>query len=260
MSIVFPARRLLALAPLSLLTLCTLVAAPARAQSFLDISTLTPGANGSFVGTLNSIPVSSAIIAPNSNFTFTATGTGFGESTVNNSSPQYSYGTVYNPTAALTDRVGFSFLSGSTGTATVFVSFGAPVTNPVFHVANLDQVQFTFSLTGGLTGLSLLRGNGGGGDGLQVVGAVISDANPTTSDTTSPTTPPPTSGGRSGYGSVQLTGTFQTLTFTASNSSTFGDSGSFTFSTAATAPEPATVGLVVLGMLAGGGLLRRRNA
>jgi hypothetical protein len=111
-------------------------------------------------------------------------------------------------------------------------------------------MTMNFALTGGLTGLSLLSGNGGpDGDGLILTGTLLADANPLTVIGQATDVPPFTDGtARSGYGSVQLFGTISTLTITlAPNANAFtGDGGSFTISQAEI-PEPASVALWGLG-------------
>jgi Neuraminidase (sialidase) len=147
--------------------LVTLIGArAARAGStFLDLTAVTPGTSGTFTGTLNGVAVTGAITANDGSYQWNLTGlASYDGSTTNNTSPQYSYTNIYTPSIPLTDQVGYDKFASS-GSATVTITFGSAITNPVFHVANLDASQDTFSLTGGLTGLSLLSGNGGGGDG-----------------------------------------------------------------------------------------------
>lgn len=207
---------------------------------FMDVTALTPGAFGSFAGTIDGVGVTGSITIPASNisFQFDVTGTQYFESTTDNTSPQYSYSNIYSPSIPLTDRVGYTSFSGTFNPATITINFSSPLTNPVFHVANLDFMQFDFSPTVGLAGLTLLSGNGGGGDGIQVVGNIISDANNTSQLGIPPTDPPPTTGPRSAYGSVELLGTFQTLTINVVNPNLGGDGGSFTIS--ATVPETSS--------------------
>jgi hypothetical protein len=222
--------------------LVTLIgASAARAGSFLDLTALTPGTSGTFEGTLNGVAVTGAITANDGSYFFTPTGTDYSNSTTDNTSPQYSYARIYTPAQALTDRVGYG-KAASSGSTTVTITFGSAITNPVFQVANLDSSQDTFSLTGGLSGLRLLSGNGGDGDGLGVSGNTVLDLNPNTLVGQDPDTPPLTSGPRSAYGSVELLGTISTLTFTVSSVTSNGDGGSFTLSTAEV-PEPSSLAL-----------------
>ena len=236
-----------------------------RAALFLDLSVVTPGSVGTpgagFTGTLGGIVVTGTIATGAPSFSFNAVGAGIGGSTIAGTSPQYSYSTVYSPTIALTDRVGFTSLGVSTNVITI--SFSLPVTNPVFHVANLDGAEFNFTGTPGLTTLTLLKGNDGAGDGIDPLfgGApflshLVHDATatPASSDATPPSTTPPIAGARSAYGSVQLDGTFSTISFGA-GSAGFSDDGSFTISIV---PEPGSLILAGMGLLSAAGFTRRR--
>jgi MYXO-CTERM domain-containing protein len=215
---------------------------------FLDLTSVTAGASGSFAGTLNGVTVNGSISTPDPGGRFVLDGTafitGWQESVINNTSPQFRYSNIYTPSTPLTDDVGYTSFAGTVNPATITLTFSAPQTNLVFDVANLDAMQYVFSLTGGLSSLALLSGNGGGGDGLQVVGNVISDATGTgvgqqMSDA------PFTSGARSAYGSVELVGTYSSLTIAVNNPAGVGDGGTFTLNTV---PEPTTLGLGLAGM------------
>ena len=65
---------------------------------------------------------------------------------------------------------------------------------------------------------------------------------------------PPIAGARSAYGSVQLDGTFSTISFGA-GSAGFSDDGSFTISIV---PEPGSLILAGMGLLSAAGFTRRR--
>lgn len=216
--------------------------------TFLDVSSVTaggPGA-GTFTGSLGAITVTGSITAlggPASFFFNGATpglGGAIGDSTIDNLSPQYSYPTIYSSTLPGTDRIGWSSLGLKT--EQIVITFSAPVTNPVFHVANIDWAQFAFVGLPGLTSIAYLSGNGGG-DGLDTSAAALAllrvqDFDPTTADGTPPGLIPPVAGPRSGYGSIQLNGTFTTIFFGAGTAGPFSDvgGGSFTISV----PEPGT--------------------
>ncbi len=226
---------------------------------FLDVISVTPGTAGSgaFTGTLAGVSVTGAIAAGVPSFSFNATGTGINSSTIDLSSPQYSYSTVYAPVVSLTDRIGWSSLGLATNVVTI--AFGSPVIDPVFHVANLDLAQFSFASTSGLTSMTLLKGNDGSGDGIDPVGIgtkLIQDANPGTSDATLPGISPPTSGARSSYGSVRLNGTISTIVIGMGTNGPGSDvgGGSFTISV----PEPGSLILVGFGGLGLAGFGRRR--
>ena len=226
--------------------------ASSRADFFLDLTSITAGGPGvgKFAGTLGSVGVTGSILpGPPVDFVFGGLGVGIGNSTIDGSSPAYGYSSVFGPTNPLGDRIGWT--SGATTTNNIEIIFSGPLTNPVFHVANLDSAVLSFTLTPGFTSLTLLNGNGSGGDGLAISGATVFDNNPSTFDTTLPTSTPPTSGARSAYGSVQINGTFTSLFIGAGTSGAGADlAGSFTFSVAAV-PEPSSLALIgVAGFLA----------
>jgi hypothetical protein len=249
----------------SMVALALGLAGQAQAD-FLDLDSLTTGTAGSFSGTVDGITVAGAITTQVSSFEFRPTGPIFGDSTTDNTSPQYSYAGIFTPTIALTDKIGYGKSDlNMAQVARVTITFGAPVINPVIHVSNLDSGYYDFAPTSGLGALVLLSGNGGGGDGLGITGGTrLVDLDPTTIVGVAPTSPPPTTGARSAYGSVQLTGTFTSLVFDfGSNPAAIsGDGGNFTFSAdAAAVPEPSSVVLMgagVVGVLGYG--WRRRKA
>jgi hypothetical protein len=164
-------------------------------------------------------------------------------STLANTSPQYSYPTTYSPTILLTDRLGYTLLTGAVGTWRIQLDFDTPIADPVFHIANLDGAVYDFSATSGITTMMLLNGNGGSGDGFLVDhGArTLMDADPSTMIPLPTTVPPPTTGARSAYGSVLFAGTFSSLVIDVTPAAgTLGDGGSFTLSTMGIVPEPST--------------------
>jgi hypothetical protein len=221
---------------LLLLGVCT---APAFAD-LMDLTSLTKGASGGFTGMLNGIAVTGAITSSTPNFTFSPAvlaNPNFEDSVIDGDSLQYSYSNIYAVASPQADQVGYVTASKSFNPATITVIFGSPIVDPIFQVANLDGMQYDFSPTVGLGGLVRLSGNGGNGDGLQVAGDVISDANTNTIVGQSPSEAPFTSGARSAYGSIELLGSFDTLTFDVSNPGDLGDGGSFTFA-ASPVPEP----------------------
>lgn len=139
-------------------------ASRADAQSFLQIDSLGIGTTGFFAGSIGTTSVYGVISTPNPNFQFEPTGKNFDSSvegpldpSFNTTlSPQYSYSTVYSPSTPLTDQVGYAFVPGNTDPATITISFTPAVTDPVFHVANLDSMEYDFSPTPGLS-LQLIR-------------------------------------------------------------------------------------------------------
>jgi hypothetical protein len=223
-------------------------AAPAFAD-LMDLTTVTPGAAGGFTATLNGSAVTGTITSSTPNFKLSPAvlaNPNFPDSVVDGGSAQYSYSNIYAVASPQADQVGYVTVSHSFNPATITVTFGSPIVNPLFQVANLDGIQYDFSPTAGLGGLVLLSGNGGSdGDGLQVSGDVISDANTSTIVGQSPSEAPLTSGARSAYGSVELLGSFDTLTIGVSNPGDLGDGGSFTFA-AAPVPEPWSWSLLAI--------------
>lgn len=251
------------------LTSSILIATPQAkaAVVFLDLNSFTPGGpgTGGFVGTLGGVNVTGSILAGGGpNFTIAGINPGSYEATtIDNTTPQYSYSSIYTPYQSLGDRVGYTMFNQTGQTATLKIQFSSPVTNPIFHVANLDAMIYDFSdPSNGSIALNLLSGNGGGGDGLTVntTNKIIADANPLTGVGVSPFTPPPTTGNRSAYGSVKLLGTFSTLNIKLQGNpslSLAGDGGSFMIST--TVPEPtSTLGLLALGTLGAASTLKRK--
>ncbi len=240
---------------LVLITLLLLVRATGFAAAFLDITGLVPlaGTGASFTGTVGGIGVTGTLTGgPNTAFNSDVP-PGIGFSTTAGTSPQWSHPSAYAETTPLGDRVGFSQTPG--GSALVSLSFASPVTDLIFHVANLDFsfLDFSPSIGGGLSGMTLLSGNGGAGDGLGMSAPIIFDVLPGTADTTPLGVPPPTTGPRSAYGSILLSGTYSSLGFVIAPGAGIDDAN-FTLSTV---PEPGMTTLVALG--AAGLLLRRRR-
>jgi hypothetical protein len=162
---------------------------------------------------------------------------------------------------ANTDQVGYNQNGNATGTATITINFAQPITNPIFQVANLDSAQYDFSSTAGLSSLVLLSGNGGAGDGLGIDGKLIVDLNPNTLVAQTTDSQPLTTGARSAYGSVELVGTFNTLSFKVLQATKGGDGGSFTI---AAVPEPSalsalSLGALILGAIAAYRFTHRKN-
>jgi hypothetical protein len=239
---------------LVLVSLILLTKATAFAAVFMDIVTLTPGVGtAGFTGTLAGVGVTATLAGgPNTSFNSDVP-PGIGFSTTDGSSPQWSpVPGVYTPTDPATDRVGFSQTPG--GAALVTVGFSSPMTDLVFHIANLDfsSLDFSPSAGSGLTGMTLLSGNGGAGDGIVVGPPLIGDALPPTADSTPVGAPVPLGGARSAYGSVLLSGTYSTISFVIIPGGSIDDAN-FTFST----PEPSMTTLGAIGLI--GIVFRRRR-
>lgn len=240
-------------------------------QNFLDVTSFTPGAAASFAGTLSGIGVTGSLVETNTggNGTYyvldpvsNSSPPSYTGTSINGTSPQYSYSNIYSPFVADTDQIGYNQNGLATGTARITINFAQPITDPVFQVANLDSAAYDFSATAGLSSLVLLSGNGGSGDGLGINGNMIIDLNPNTLVAQNTNVPPLTSGARSAYGSVELVGTFSSLTFDVLQVTRGGDGGSFTI---AAIPEPSafatfTFGALVLGAMAAYRVIRRRTA
>ena len=208
---------------------------------YMDITSIFPGGlgAGSFTGTLHGAAVTGTLGVPGSGFTvFNPVVPGIGGSTIDGSSPQHSYAGIFTPITPLSDRVGFSAGAGPVS-AHVTLTFSIPITNPTFHVANLDAsfIDFAPSAPLGLTGMTLITGNGGAGDGLGISVFTIFDALPVTFDMTPIDSPPPMFGPRSAYGSILLSGTFSTLEFNIFTPAGIEDA-SFTISAV---PEPNSI-------------------
>jgi hypothetical protein len=254
----------------ALLGICCFGYISVASAQYFDITSLTAGvngaSNGSFSGSLGVITVTgSATSLTAGSFTYNSTSSGslgaWELSNTGGTSPQFSYGSVYLNPIATTDAIGYTFWGGATNTARITLNFSAPVSNLVFQVANIDNSVWDFTASGGVSSLTLLRGNDGAdGDGIGISGKTIIDrANLDTGQ--APSATPFTNGTakRSAYGSVRVNGTYSTLTIdlTAVHS-LGGDGGNFTF---AIMPEPSSFALSVLGL--GGGAcfvnLRRRR-
>jgi len=217
---------------IGLVALVPMLLATQAHAACLDITALTPGTVGAFSGVIDGVAVSGTVSSTNPSLSFSQLGSGHGDSTIDGSFAKYSYCSVYSPCTPGGGTVGYtSSRNGLANAATIVITFSAPVVSPVFQVAGLDSMPYDFSATAGPGARLVLGGNGAGGDGLQVVGSVIKDGDPLTSDVTPPSAMPPTAGARSAYSSVELVGTFSSLTIGVSQNGN-GDSGSFTLSAA----------------------------
>lgn len=234
-----------------------LLSSPSFAQTYLDITNLTSGGTGvgTFTGTLGAATVTGSILSSNytNSFTFNPTSSGtLGTWELSNTgatSPQFNYATIYATPRNNVDTLGYPLFgnqSGQTNTARIQLSFSRPVKDLVFNMANLDNSTWDFTPSGGVTSLTLLKGNGGT-DGLGIAGKVIKDM--ASGDAgLAPSTTPTTTGTRSAYGSVMVNGTYSSLTIDVTAAySLNGDGGNFTM---VLVPEPQTLAFLLLGALA----------
>lgn len=215
---------------------------------WLQVSSLTTGTAGTFTGSLGGVAVTGGITASPAN-TLQLNGTSgtnsWEESNTTNTSPQYSYSSVYAYTIGGTDELGLTKFYSQTETGVLTINFAQPMTNVVLQIANLDAAVWDLSNTAGLTGLSILKGNGGGGDGLglAVSGDTILDLNPTTQVGQNQSASPLTSGARSAYGSVELMGTYSSLVVDVAMNPNGISGDGFNFTLVST-PEPASMALL----------------
>lgn len=219
---------------------------PAHAD-FMNLTSLTNGPAGSFTGTLNGVSVSGSITSSvNNTFRFNAATdptNSYEVSHIDGTSPQFRYTNIYEFNSPLADTVGYTKFQDTSSSAQIVINFGAAFTNLVLDFANDDGSVWDFSPTSGLTGLAILSGNGGAdGDGLGVSGKTMFDLNPTTGVGEDPNTAPLTSGARSAYGSVELEGTYTSLTIDITTARVGGgDGGNFTL---VATPEPGSMVLL----------------
>jgi hypothetical protein len=207
----------------------SLLAAPATAgTSWTDLTAGTVGTPGSASGTVNGVTV-------------TYTGEVLSAVTDGTSivwTPESSFigGTVTASPNSVGDAI---FLNGSyTGTNTI--TFGAPVTNPVFAIWSLGGPALTATFTFSAPPTFEAGGPNSfyGGQAITVSGNTVS--------------------GNEGNGVVQFTGTYSTLSWTDTAENYYG----FTTGLAG-APEPSQFLGLGLGALCLGGLIlkaRRRHA
>jgi hypothetical protein len=239
-----------------------LAQAPADASNvFLDVQQVTPGGSGfgAFIGTLNGVAVSGQMSGPGNHTVLFDVNSAVYGSTIDGSSPQFSDGSVFAASQNQADRVGYgNDLDTVYAASRLTINFGQTMSNLVFNIANLDGSIFDFTTTSGLTGISLLSGNGDGSEGLGVSGKSLFDYDPNTIIGQNPEDQPFTSDVRSAYGSVLLAGSYDALVIdiytnpamTAYQHSLDGiaqDGGSFTLS--APVPVPAAFWLFGSGLL-----------
>ena len=237
---------------------------PAAYADFFQLTSLTNGPAGTFAGTLNGVSVAGSVTRSDNSTLILNSPTdptnAWELSVINGTSPQFSYNSIDAYSTGTADTVGYTKFQSVSSNGQIKIVFGQAFTNLVFLIANLDGSVWDFSATSGLTGVSLLSGNGGAdGDGLGVSGKALVDLDPSTGVGQSQNVMPLTSGARSGYGAVELMGTYSSLTIditTAANGG--GDGGNFTL--VDPVPEPASIALfgAVLVCLAGGKRVRSK--
>ena len=141
--------------------------------------------------------------------------------------------TSYTPQTALTDKLDL-LRQSSVNSATMMVTFSAPILDPVIHLTGMDRTALDFSAN--TTDLTLLSSYGG----LQVISGVISDDN-----------------NNNGGGSVRINGTYTSLTIALTETNNETDAMKIQWSGIQAVPEPSSTALLGLGGIAL--LLRRRR-
>ena len=127
---------------------------------FLNVTSAT---GSTLTGTLGNVTMTRTVASAN----FALTG-------VDADSPQYSYSNIYTPATATDNAFSYTSNTWPAVTGTLTYTFSSPVTNLVYDLGNLDSDNLTPVLTGGVTGVALLSGNGGSGDGLGLKGNRLS--------------------------------------------------------------------------------------
>ena len=103
--------KFVSLLSITALTSSILIATPQAkaAVVFLDLNTFTPGGpgTGTFAGTLGGVNVTGSILTGGGpNFTIAGINpTSWEGTTIDNTTPQYSYSSIYTPSQSLGDRV-----------------------------------------------------------------------------------------------------------------------------------------------------------
>lgn len=212
---------------------------------FIDLVSITDGngsLNSSFTGTLGNIDVTGFTVASS------ISGGVRGFSTLDETSPQFGYASSFSDTQALGDAIGY--VAGSGQTVSWTINFSAPVTNLVFHVAELDGSSIDFAPQGlSSSDLSILNSNGN----LSVSGVELFGG----ASVSFPVELDPINA-ESAYGSLGISGIFSTLTFTQTEFRNFGDGGRFQF-TAQAVSAPAASALFMLCGLISLVTLRRKS-
>lgn len=219
-----------ALKNLVIAMLATTFVGPGTADAGLMELTPFTGDVSSVMGTLDGIGLTMSFNVPTSSgYRFREAGSVF-DNTHNgfNSSS-------FTPASANTDVLSVIRLVGAS-TATLTVSFDAPIIDPVLHISSMDRTRYDLSPT--TTDLTLLSQS----NGLQLsaAGILTDDDN------------------ADGEGSIRFNGTFTTLTMNLDQFVAASDGMGLQFSgTAAAVPEPTS--FAMLGFAACGLVVRRRR-
>jgi hypothetical protein len=205
---------------------------PAAYADFFQLNSLTNGSAGTFSGTLTGVSVTGSVSRSDNSTLILNSPTdptnAWELSVLNGTSPQFSYNSIDAHTTGMTDTVGYTKFQSVADKGQIKIVFGHAFTNLVFLIANLDGSIWDF-LARAVLPASLLGGNGGAdGDGLALAGMAVVDLDPTTGVGQSQNVTP-LLGARSGYGAVELLGTYSSLTIDITTSATGGgDGGNFT--------------------------------
>jgi len=161
------------------------LASAAVNATYMDVTSVVDTFDGTFTGQLGSISVEGWLAGndPLTRLTAPTFSQAWANSVIDGSSVQYSDSSIYTPANPMGDQVGYALYPAS-GTELLTIQFSQAITNPVFHIGNLDSMVYDFSIMGlTVSDLLLLSSNGGpDGDGLVLDSLlpILMDGDPTT--------------------------------------------------------------------------------